>query len=139
MRYYISKNVFSFLLLILVLLITTVLCTGTTESPTINENPLNVQEGDTLEFYLCTVKPAVLVKVSPIYPDSAKAAGIEGLVVIAGLIGIDGSVEGYKIIKSIPALDQAAIDALLQFKFKPAEYYGILVKVWMTIPFTFRL
>lgn len=136
---YLLKNILSFLLLILILIITTIFCTGTTESPPINENPLNVQEGDTLEFYLCTVKPQVLVKVSPIYPDSAKAAGIEGMVVIAGLIGIDGSIEGYKIVKSIPALDQAAIDALLQFKFKPAEYYGILVKVWMTIPFTFRL
>jgi protein TonB len=110
-------------------------CSTATEQDTLP----SIKEGDIIEFYQCTVKPEVLLGVDPVYPDSARAAGIEGLVVLRGLVGIDSLVEVIVEIKSVPALDQAAIDALRQYRFKPAEYHGIRVRVWMTVPFIFKL
>ena len=90
---------------VLLLLIVNVLSTSKSESPTSNKNFLNVQEGDTLEFDICTVKPELLVKVNPIYPDSARTAGIEEMVMFTAWVGIDSFVEDYRIKKSILALD----------------------------------
>ena len=50
-----------------------------------------------------------------------------------------GDVEKVEVVKSHPMLDDAAIAAAKQFKFKPGKQRDRYVKVWMTIPFTFRL
>lgn len=96
-------------------------------------------EGDIVPFYLLTEKPILIVKIDPVYPDSAVDAGIEGTVVVSALIDTEGNVERCEIRKSVPALDQAALDAAKQHKFTPGKYHGILVRVWVSIPFNFRL
>jgi TonB family protein len=55
------------------------------------------------------------------------------------LIDTKGNVEDVRVIKSNPMLDDAAIAAAWQFKFTPAKQRDRLVKVWMSIPFHFRL
>jgi TonB family protein len=85
------------------------------------------------------IKPPVkLVDVRPVYPAEARAAGIKGVVIIEARIGADGSVEDAHVIKSIPPLDQAAIDAVKQWKFVPTLMNGVPMPVIMTVTIDFR-
>jgi protein TonB len=97
------------------------------------------EEEPIVEFYALSDKPEVIHKVEPTYPDLARKAGIEGMVVVKVLIGTKGDVEKVEVVKSHPMLDDAAMAAARQFKFKPGKQRDRFVKVWMTIPFTFRL
>lgn len=97
------------------------------------------EEEPIVEFYALSDKPEVINRVEPTYPDLARKAGIEGMVVVKVLIGTKGDVEKVEVVKSHPMLDDAAMDAAKQFKFKPGKQRDRFVKVWMTIPFTFRL
>ena len=77
---------------------------------------------------------------NPVYPEDAKAAGIEGIVVLDVVIGENGSVIEARVIRSIPELDQAAIDAVLQWQYEPTLLNGEPVEVEcnVTINFTLR-
>ncbi len=97
------------------------------------------EEEPIVEFYALSDKPEVIHRVEPQYPELARKAGIEGMVVAKVLIDTKGNVEKVDIVKSHPMLDEAAIAAAKQFKFKPGKQRDRFVKVWMTIPFTFRL
>jgi len=110
-------------------------------SQPIDEAPPPPPEEDEpiVEFYALSEKPEVVHRVEPAYPDLARKAGIEGMVVVKVLIGTKGDVEKVEIVKSHPMLDDSAMDAAKQFKFKPGKQRDRFVKVWMTIPFTFRL
>jgi len=91
------------------------------------------------------VKPKPLRSPVPNYPYEAKKKGIEGMTVVKMLIDTDGSVIDVKVLKSSgnQLLDEAALDAALKSKFKPAEHYfngkSYKVRVWVCRPFKFRL
>ncbi len=101
--------------------------------------PPEVQEGDIIPFQQCTEKPVLLESYDPVYPDSALQAGIEGTVVVSALVGIDGFVEETEIALSIPGLDSVSVDAARRYRFIPAKYHDILVRVWVSIVFSFKL
>jgi len=96
-------------------------------------------------YYELEVKPKPLKSPVPNYPYEAKKAGIEGMTVVKMLIDTDGSVMDVKVLKTSGNqwLDEAAIDAALKSKFKPAEHYfngkWYKVRVWVSRPFKFRL
>jgi len=92
-----------------------------------------------VDFFLVAEKPTVIKKVTPDYPPLAKAAGIEGLVVVKVLIDTHGGMEQAEVIKSIPMLGDAALAAERKSRFKPGKQRAKLVRVWMSIPFQFRL
>jgi TonB family protein len=86
------------------------------------------------------VKPPVKTKhVSPVYPEDAKEAGIQGVVVIEAVINKQGKVATATVIRSIPELDQAALDAVLQWEFEPTYVSGKAVSVRMTVTINFTL
>jgi len=71
------------------------------------------------------VKPPKLVKmVEPVYPVEAKKAGISGIVVVEAAVDVNGRVVNVKILKSIPGLDQAALDAVKQWVYEPMLVNG---------------
>jgi TonB family protein len=80
-----------------------------------------------------------LERVAPVYPDSARAAGIEGAVVVRALVGSDGHVLRVEIQTSVPGLDAAALAAVKKWHFKPATVNGKPRAVWVGVPVTFRL
>jgi TonB family protein len=63
--------------------------------------------------------------VDPLYPDAARRMQIHGSVILELTIGPDGSVHLADILKSIPLLDQAALDAVRQWKFEPPLFNGM--------------
>jgi protein TonB len=94
---------------------------------------------DIIEFWSVQKKPEIKHHEIPIYPDIARRAGIEGKVIIEVVISEKGDVIDAKVYKSIPMLDDAALDAAWKCKFEPAMQRDRFVKVRMTIPFDFRL
>jgi TonB family protein len=61
----------------------------------------------------------VLRRVDPIYPESARRGNIEGAVALEALVSEEGRVEAVLLWKSIPELDDAAIEAYNQWIFEP--------------------
>jgi protein TonB len=84
-------------------------------------------------------EPKKLKDVKPVYPPVAMAAKVEGIVIIEATIGKDGSVTNAKILRSQPLLDQAALDAVNQWKFTPTTLNGTPVEVIMTVTVNFTL
>jgi protein TonB len=84
-------------------------------------------------------EPKKIKDVKPVYPEAAKAAGIQGIVIIETIIGTDGAVTEAKVLRSVPELDRAAIDAVMEWKYTPTLLNGEPVKVIMTVTVTFSL
>lgn len=74
-----------------------------------------------------------------VYPELARLQGIEGIVIVEAKIRRDGVIQEAKILQSIPILNEAAIAAIVNTHWKPAEQGGKPVTVWMSIPVVFRL
>ena len=72
------------------------------------------------------------------YPDIARQAGVEGTVVVQALVGVDGHVRDTRIVRSIPMLNGAALEAVKQWRFKPAATGGKPVAAWVSVPISFR-
>jgi protein TonB len=85
------------------------------------------------------VPPHKIVDVRPIYPEHARVARIEGLVVMEAVLDPTGHVTQLRVIRSVPMLDQAAMDAVRQWRYTPTMYYGKPVSVLMTITIKFTL
>jgi TonB family protein len=84
--------------------------------------------------------PVVMHRVNPNYPDQAKKNGIFGIVILATDIDENGDVTDARVLKGLPdGLDQAAIDAVRQWKFRPAMKDGKPVAVTFNLTINFRL
>jgi protein TonB len=86
--------------------------------------------------------PQVLAQVKPEYPREARWNRLEGMVVVRVVIGTDGRVDRSKtrVVRSIPALDAAAIAAIEQWRFSPAiGHSGQPVRVIIEVPVRFSL
>ena len=86
------------------------------------------------------VMPSMLVKeVEPVYPVEARKAGIEGIVILEATTDLYGRVADVKVLRSVPALDQAAIDALKQWVYEPIVIDGKPRAVTFTVTLQFTL
>jgi periplasmic protein TonB len=75
-----------------------------------------------------------------VYPEIAKRAGIEGKVYVLAFVDETGTVTKAEIIKGLGAgLDEAALKAVKETKFKPGKQRGKPVKVQVSIPIVFKL
>ena len=86
------------------------------------------------------VKQAKLItSVPPAYPALAKAQHVSGAVTIDALIDASGRVTSMKVISGPTLLQQAAMDALKQWKYQPATLDGKAVPMHLTVTLQFRL
>jgi TonB family protein len=83
--------------------------------------------------------PSKVRDVKPIYPPEAQLAGIAGIIIIEATIAVDGRVSDAKVLRSIPLLDQAALDAVRQWEYTPTYLNGVPVPVIMTVTVNFSL
>ena len=81
----------------------------------------------------------VLKKVPPDYPEMARAARIQGTVVLDATIGKDGEVENLRLISGHPILAPAAIKAVKQWKYEPYLLNGEPVEVKTPVQVDFAL
>jgi TonB family protein len=75
----------------------------------------------------------------PAYPALAQRAGLQGIVKLQVRVKKDGSVEVQKLLEGDPALADAAITAVKQWRAKPALINGKQVEVISTVTFNFQL
>jgi TonB family protein len=84
------------------------------------------------------IRPPTKVKdVTPVYPAIAKSANVSGEVAIEATIGTDGKVSDAKVVRSIPLLDQAALDAVRQWEYMPTLLNGVPVPVTTMVRINF--
>ena len=77
--------------------------------------------------------------VEPAYPQVARAAAVQGVVILELTIGEDGAVSNARVLRSIPLLDQAALDAVRQWRYEPTLLNGAPTPVIMTATVNFSL
>jgi TonB family protein len=96
-------------------------------------------EGDAIRA-VGDVKPPKLVKqVNPVYPAEARKAGVEGVVILEAKADEQGNVVDARILRSVAPLDQAAIEAVKQWKYEPMILDGKARKVLFTVTVRFTL
>lgn len=83
--------------------------------------------------------PKKITHVAPVYPPLAIATQTQGTVILDAVIGEDGRVRDVRILRSIPLLDQAAMDAVRRWRFTPTLLNGQPVPVVMNVQVSFVL
>ena len=83
--------------------------------------------------------PQKLHDAAPVYPAIAIAARVQGIVIVQATIGTDGQVVDATVLRSIPLLDQAALDAVRQWRYTATRLNGQPVAVVMTVTVNFTL
>lgn len=83
--------------------------------------------------------PRKVVDVAPRYPEFARQARREGLVILEVTINELGGVADVQVLRSAPGLDQAAVEAVRQWRFSPARLNGTPIPVVMTVTVNFKL
>jgi len=83
--------------------------------------------------------PTKVRDVAPVYPQIAQTANVEGMVIIEAVIATDGTVRDARVLRSIPLLDRAALDAVRQWRYEPTRLNGVVVPVIVTVTVQFHL
>jgi TonB family protein len=86
-----------------------------------------------------TMEEKIVHKVDPLYPATARLAGIQGLVVLDVVISADGTVDRVRAVAGPNLLAQSAQSAVQSWKFEPYRLGGKPVEVETTIAVDFRL
>lgn len=97
------------------------------------QDPAPVRVGGTIKA------PTKVKNVDPIYPPIARSARQEGVVILALVVGPTGTVQDATVLKSVPLLDQAALDAVKQWEYEPTLVNGVAVPVIYNITVAFSL
>ncbi len=80
--------------------------------------------GHTVVYTSDMVAPAVLYRIDPRYPDAARLAHRQGVVVVEAEIATDGSLQSARVVSSPLGfgLEQSALDAIRSWRFTPARH-----------------
>ena len=84
-------------------------------------------------------EPKKIVNVTPEYPRLAQAAHIQGTVILEIIVGEQGNVDAVTVLRSVPALDRAAIDAVRRWRYEPGALNGTPIPVIITVTVNFSL
>jgi TonB family protein len=86
-----------------------------------------------------TMEKRIVTKLEPVYPEAARKAGMQGLVVLDAVIAPDGNVKRLRPVSGPDLLVQSATEAVQSWKFEPYLSSGKAVEVETTIAVEFRL
>lgn len=86
------------------------------------------------------IRPEILQRVQPRYTEAARRAGVQGVVFVEAIIDERGKVTDVRVLRGLPmGLDRSAVEAVEQWRFKPAMLDGRPVKVYFTLTVTFTI
>ena len=77
--------------------------------------------------------------VKPLYPDIAREAKVQGVVILEATVDTEGRVADARVIRSVPLLDEAALSAVRQWEFTPTLLNGVPTSVMMSMTVNFTL
>jgi TonB family protein len=115
---------------------------GNTLTKEVDRETLTEDDPDSLpvptEEYLVNEMPSVSYEVRPTYPPQARQQGLEGVVTLSILIDAEGKVRDIQFIEGPELFRQGAIEAMAQFRFRPAkvEGQGVAVRIRYKIRFS---
>ena len=107
--------------------------TATPAPPTASFTPA-VREGDLVTMGAGVERPVLVRQVDPEYPKLAQRMGIDGEVEVEVLVGPDGAVEDVRVVnvsRTGVGFERATIDAVRQWRYKPATKSGVNVRMWV--------
>jgi len=84
-------------------------------------------------------EPRKIVDVTPVYPMLATKAGVQGMVIIEATINERGRVVNATVLRSVPILDEAALEAVRQWVYTPTLLDGVPTPVIMVVTVRFHL
>jgi len=105
--------------------------TGISVAPAHSTAPLKISGGVSAGMLLTPIRP--------VYPAIARAAGIQGTVVVEAVISRTGAIESLHVLSGPAMLRQAAIDAIQAARYQPYRLNGEPTDVQTTITVNFRL
>ena len=83
--------------------------------------------------------PTKLRDVKPVYPQIAQSARVAGIVIIEATISPQGKVTNARVLRGVPLLNDAALEAVRQWEYTPTLLNGVPVPVIMTVTVNFTL
>jgi periplasmic protein TonB len=83
--------------------------------------------------------PIKTVDAAPLYPAIARSAHVQGVVILEAVLDATGRVDEVRVLRSIPLLDQAAIDAVRQWRYTPTLLNGRAIPIVLTVTVNFQL
>ena len=98
-----------------------------------------VPQGTSRVLDVFEVPPKLVLRIRPVYPELAKQAELEGVVGLLIVVDEAGNVVSADVVRSVPGLDRAAIEAILQWKYEPALQRDVPVRVRIFQSVRFRL
>ncbi len=98
------------------------------------------QQSDVYHVGRGITPPVPIYRVEPEFSELAREANFEGTVLLKAIVGADGLIQEPSIVKPVGmGLDEAALAALQQWRFKPGKKDGEPVRVYVQVEITFRL
>ena len=86
------------------------------------------------------VKPTILAKPNPNYTREARAAGVQGNVILKVLLSANGEIARVRVVRRLPyGLTETGIQAACKIQFKPALKGGQPVAMWFNVEYAYRL
>jgi len=107
-----------------------------------SEPPPAIEEPEDRVYHMTSrmTPPVLISKIQPDYPSAERRAGREGTVIVTAVVGNDGAVREPKVIRSVsPALDAAAVHAVMQWRYRPALLEDREVAVYTVVRLSFDL
>lgn len=84
--------------------------------------------------------PVRIHYIEPRYPEVARKARLQGVVIVQAIVNTSGEVENVRVLRGLGmGLDQAAVDAVKQWRFQPATLHGRPVPVYYNLTVNFQL
>lgn len=83
--------------------------------------------------------PALIERVQPEYPELARRAKVEGVVILEAVVDRQGRVEDVRVLRSIPLLDRAAVDAVRHWRYSPLLVSGRPASFIVTVTINFSI
>jgi protein TonB len=84
-------------------------------------------------------EPRKILDVTPVYPQLATRARVEGIVIIEATIDTRGRVVNASVLRGVPVLEEAALEAVRKWVYTPTLLDGVPTPVIMTVTVRFRL
>jgi periplasmic protein TonB len=81
----------------------------------------------------------LIAPIRPVYPMIAKAAGVQGTVVVEAIISRTGTIESLHVVSGPPMLQSAALEAIREARYQPYRLNGEPTEVETRITVNFRM
>lgn len=115
---------------------TQITAAGPLPQPALSDGP---RPAEPVRVGVISMSPRLVTRVEPVYPTQALAARVQGTVILELRIDTTGKVTDASVLRSVPLLDQAALDAVRQWAYAPTCLNGAGIPLIIVVTVQFKL